>query len=61
MSNVDWISQEELANVCLYLGDLAAGAIRDSLKGDVQSKGIAFAFAYSIISAESTIDMPKQD
>lgn len=61
MSSMDWISQEELTNVCLYLGDSVAGAIRDSLKGDAQSKGIAFASAYSIISAEGTIDALKQD
>lgn len=56
MSSRGWISQEELANVGLYLGDSVAEAIRDSLKGHAQSKGIAFASAYSIISAEGIIN-----
>ena len=54
------ISQEELVNATLSLGDTLEGVVRRNLKG-AKSKGIAFASAYSIISAEGTIDTLKQD
>ena len=55
-----WISLEELTNANLYLGDLVAGAVKDSLKG-AKSKGIAFATSFARIAAIGTADALKKD
>lgn len=54
-----WISQEELANASLYLGDLITTKLRYNLKG-AKSKGIAFATSLARISAIGHTDAWKK-
>lgn len=59
MCGKGWISQEELTNAGLYLGDLLAIELRYDLKG-AKSKGIAFATSLACISAIGHADAWKR-
>lgn len=54
-----WVSQAEVAEVNVYLGDQLAATIRRLFEG-TKSRGIAFASAFSYVSARGAADASAQ-